>query len=336
MALSLLERETQLDHPLLDIPNWSENFCLSTFDPNSGVGLWLHLGRWRRDLTWWRETVVVMLPDGTVAAHRGFGNALTTREGPGGSNFAVRVVEPGKRMRYTLSTGARRVPAQELRQGLLTDGRRERLSFDLSFDSSLPIWDLHKVGESQGFLGKGHIEQLGRVTGTLELAGQRIDYDGMGNRDHSMGARDSSTVGSHQWLQGQFDNRIGFLIYDAVLRGQNAPVFCEAVVYDSERMFEARLDYPWRAEDASQAVKPYGFKLTYERGTLDIAVEKFANTAYLSYTAPNEIYVGVMPNSNGTPLTLLEQSALYRLNGDVPGFGHVERTVPGLITTEPL
>jgi hypothetical protein len=332
--MSLLERETQLETPIFDIPDWSENFCLSSFDPTSGAGLWLHLGRWRRDLTWWRETVVVMLPDGTVATHRAFGNALTTPDGPGGPNFAVRIVQPGKRLRYLFSSGVRRVPAQELRHGLLTDGRRERLTFDLSFQSSLPIWDLHKVGESQGFLGKGHIEQLGRVTGAIEIAGQRIQYDGMGNRDHSMGARDSSTVGSHQWMQGQFDNRVGFLIYDAVLRGQSTPVFCEAVVYDRDRMFEAKLVYPWRIDDARKAEQPYGFQLVYEHGTLDVAVEKFANTAYLSYTAPNEIYIGVLQQPAGTPLTLLEQSAHFKLNGSVRGHGHIERTVPGEIAVE--
>lgn len=49
--MSLLTRETQLDAPVLNIPNWSENFCLSSFDATSGVGLWLHMGRWRHDLT---------------------------------------------------------------------------------------------------------------------------------------------------------------------------------------------------------------------------------------------------------------------------------------------
>lgn len=332
--MSLLSRETQLDAPILDIPNWSENFCLSSFDPGSGVGLWLHMGRWRKDLNYWRETIIVMLPDGTVAAHRGFGNALTRPDGPGGPHFAIRIVEPGKRLDYHFSSGVRRVPAADLSKDLLADGPRERLSFKLSFSSGLPIWDLHKVGGTQDFLGKGHIEQLGRVTGTIEIGDQRIAYDGMANRDHSLGARDSATLRSHQWIQGQFDNRIGFLIYDAVLRGQSAPVFCEAVVYDGERMYEAKLTYPWRINDAAQATQPYAFQLAYERGTLNVEVERIVNTAYLSFTAPNELYIGVFQQPGKTPLTLLEQSARFKLNGSVTGYGHIERTVPGEILVE--
>lgn len=332
--MSLLTREMQLDAPVLDIPNWSENFCLSSFDPKSGIGLWLHLGRWRHDLTLWRETIVVMLPDGTVTAHRGFGNALTCAAGPGGSNFGVRVIEPGKRLDYLFSAGVRRVPNAELQTGLLADGPRERLAFKLSFSSTLPIWDLHKVGDQQDFLGKGHIEQLGRVSGTIEIGARKFQYNGMGNRDHSMGARDSSTVGSHQWIQGLFDNGSGFLLYDAVIRGQAAAVFTEAVVYDNDRLYDAKLTYPWRIDDAAQATRPYSFELAYERGTLKVDVVKFVNTAYLSYTGPNEIYVGVFPQPGKKPLVLLEQSAQYQLNGEISGHGHVERTVPGDVVRE--
>jgi hypothetical protein len=247
---------------------------------------------------------------------------------------AIRVVEPGTTLRYRFDGAPRRVPAGALRDGLLGDGPRERVVLDLEFAGSTPMWDLHKVGDLQDFVGKGHLEQLGRVTGTLRVGGETIAYDGMGNRDHSMGARETSTVGSHQWIQAQFENGLSFQLYDAVLRNGTDPVFSEAVVTDDGELFDAELSYPYRIQDPAEATRDYGFSLTYERGTVEIATAGIVNTAYLSYTAPNDIYIGVFQGAGPRPLTLLEQSARFRLDGTIAGWGHIERTVPGEITVE--
>lgn len=332
--MSLIEQETQLAAPVRDIPNWSENFCLASFDPQSGVGFWFHLGRWHRELTLWRETVVIMLPDGGVLGHRAYGNGLTSPQGPGGANFAVRIVEPGRRLTYHFLGGVHRVPAAVLREGLLQHGPSQRLKFDLAFESNARIWDLHKVGDTQDFLGKGHVEQLGRVKGTIEIGKERINYDGMGNRDHSMGARETSTLGSHQWLQGRFDNGMGFLLYHAVVRGKSEPAFSEAVVYDGEQMFEAAVTYPFRIDNVADATRNFGFTLTYAGGALQVETTRIVNTAYLSITAPNDIYIGMFPGPSDKPLTLLEQSTHFQLNGSVQGYGCLERTVPGEVVVE--
>ena len=67
-----------------DTPNWSENFLLAGDDPKAGVGFWLHLGRWRKDLRMFRETTIVRLPDGTTVGNRAIGNGRAARDGPGG------------------------------------------------------------------------------------------------------------------------------------------------------------------------------------------------------------------------------------------------------------
>jgi hypothetical protein len=328
--MKLLEQEHPLTPPFPALDHWSENFCLSTYDPACGIGLWLHLGRWRKDLNLWRETVVVNWPDGTVSAQRGFGNALTCTDGPGGTNFAVRVVEKARRFTYHYHGGVLRVPSQSMLGGLQGDGARQLLKFDLAFESTADIWDMHKEGAKQEFLGTGHIEQPGRVHGTILFRDEQIAFDGMGNRDHSMGPRNTPTLESHQWLQGYFENGTCFMLYDAMLRGSSEPVFSSAVVYEGDRLFEASVDYPWRILDVADGRKDFGFKLSYANGTLDIAAHELGAPAHLSFTAPNDIYVGVYP-SGDPPLTLLEQSTKFRLNGSVAGFGRLERTVPGVI-----
>jgi hypothetical protein len=242
-------------------------------------------------------------------------------------------MEKGRRLLYGFDGAARRVPAHALRSGLLADGPQERLRFELTFSSSADIWDLHKVGNKQDFLGTGHIEQIGRIEGKMEIGGRTIAFSGKGNRDHSMGPRDTPTLRSHQWLQGYFENGVSFLLYDAVLRSQPRPVFCEAVVYEGDRLFEGKLHYEWRIEDAGEAARNYGFAIEYENGRLDIRTERISATAYLSFTVPNDIYIGVWP-AGDPPLTLLEQSTILTLNGNVKGFGNFERTVPGVIAID--
>lgn len=331
--MDLIEQETPLKPPFPQLPHWSENYCLASFDPASGCGFWLHLGRWRKDLNLWRETVVINMPDGSVVAHRGFGNALARDDGPGGSNYAIRILENRRHLSYHYDGPAYRLDSAGMRKGLITDGPCEKLSFDLAFESNADIWDLHKVGQRQKFLGTGHIEQIGRVHGNIRAGGQSIAYEGKGNRDHSMGPRDTPTLRSHQWLQGYFDNGVSFLIYDAMLRNQDKPVFCEAVVYEGDKLYEGRLTYPWRIDDADDARKNFGFAIGYERGELRIETTRIAGTAYLSFTAPNDIYLGVYPGGT-PPLTLLEQTTHLLLDGKVQGFGNLERTVPGVIGVE--
>ncbi|MET0988341.1 MAG: hypothetical protein ABW034_23315 [Steroidobacteraceae bacterium] len=44
---------------------------------------------------------------------------------------------------------------------------------------------------------------------------------------------------------------------------------------------------------------------------------------------------GCAPATGQQPLTLLEPSAHYQLNGRVNGYGHIERTAPGGIVRKP-
>ena len=174
---------------------------------------------------------------------------------------------------------------------------------------------------------------MGRVGGTIEVGNERIAFEGKGNRDHSMGPRELGGLKNHQWLQGYFDNGISFLVYDAVLLGNVAPVFCEAVVYEGDKLFDGKLEYTNRIESVDDAKIPYGFKIHYKNGALEIRVREFVSTAYLSATAPSDMYVGVV--QAGPPaFTLVEQTVRLELNGATAGFGNWERTVSGVLAVE--
>jgi hypothetical protein len=331
MQVPVVETPWQGKFP--DLPNWSENYCLAAFDPKCGVGIWLHMGRWRKDLTLWREIVTIRLPDGRVVAHRAIGNARAAADGPGGPAYAIRVVESGQRLTYHFVAGARVVPALEMRAGLIGEGVREPVSFELAFDSKADIWDLHKVGDRQEFLPAGHIEQIGRVNGTIRVGDRTYDFDTFGNRDHSLGPRDNKALHSHQWLHGIFEDGTAFLLFDAVQRNEDKPVFSEAVVYKGDRLHQARLEMGWRCDDVSLAEKTISFSLISDMGRHDVESTAYRGNSYLSFTSPNDLYVGVYP-AGDPPLTLLEQSVDLRLNGSVRGYGCFERTVPGVLAAE--
>lgn len=317
-----------------DIANWSENFLLAGQDPKAGVGFWLHIGRWRHDLTMWRETVIVRLPDGTTIGARAIGNARATEDGPGGPHYAVRVVEPGSRLTYSYNGGVRRVPAQSMRDGLVPDGPRTPMTYELTFESKADVWDLHKVGGLQDFLPAGHIEQIGRVTGTVRVGQDVYEIDTIANRDHSLGPRDNKDLLNHQWHQGYFENGISFLLFDAMTRSDNKVVFSEAAVYEGDRLHDATLEMGWRCDDASRDQEPISFKLHYANGTLEIDTVAFPTNSYLSLTAPNDMYVGVYPSNEGKTLVLTEQSVALLLDGSVPGYGCFERTINGIVALE--
>lgn len=62
-----------------DIRNWSETRWLGTWNPDAGVGLYLHAGRFRHDIDlWWAQTVVY-LPGGKVAVDRSWGRDVDER-----------------------------------------------------------------------------------------------------------------------------------------------------------------------------------------------------------------------------------------------------------------
>jgi hypothetical protein len=332
MGLALSEMEIPCAIPENE-PDWNESYLLAGFDTATGVGYWMHLARWRRKLDWWREIFTIALPDGTVLAHRGIGNVLAAENGPGATNYAIRVEEPGKRLTYSYRGGVHRVPAAQLVQGLLVNGYMTPLEMDLTFDAVTPIWDLGKsVGDKNEHLGKGHIEQIGRVTGTIRAGRDVFTINGMGTRDKSMGPRKPRGLHRHHWIQGLFENGIGFMLYDSEESGM---AFAQGAVTHNGKIFDATVTIPFRIESYHQRQAPVTVILEYAEGRLEIVSTTIRNSWSLSYTSPIDVYVGAYQTPGEVPRLMFEQSTEWLLNGTVKGSGCIERTVPGVIGEEP-
>jgi hypothetical protein len=318
--------------------NWSENFALAGYDPGSGVGIFLHIGRWRKDPSLWRELITIGLPGGKVATHRAIGNANATQYGPGGPCYAVKVVEPGLSLSYNFLGTTRIVDSAELAKGLVTEGPHERLEFTLAFNSTYPVWDISNVGHTTEYMGRGHVEQLGRVTGLIKIGETTYDFDSLLNRDHSRGVRVTTSMIRHIWMHATFENGISFLAYEGEVPDSDRPAYSEACVYADGRIYDAKLDLQLRLNmvgGMEQIRREVPFTVTYEKGTLNISATHFYHTMHQQYTAPNDLYIGVRNLPGERNRSYIEQSVGYLLEGRVPGFGHMERTVPGAIIFDP-
>jgi hypothetical protein len=322
-----------------DTPTWSENFAFAGFDPKAGIEFFCHIGRWRRDVTLWREVVTVALPDGTVLVHRAIGNALATPTGPGGSNFSVQVVDPHKAtFRLRFLGGVRRVSETELFEGPLLDGPHFRLSFDLAYDAAAPLWDISKVGDKSEFMGSGHVEQFGRLTGTIELEKERYEINTLANRDHSRGPRVFDSNIRHNWLQGYLDDGLMFQFYEAEVTGKVGPAYSEAnvvvngIAHSAKATIHDKLPF---TENRHLSKAPVRFTLEYDGKVLDVTATDFVRTISIQSTSPNDMYVGRRQLDELQNTTVLEQGVLYKTPDGRKGFGHYERLVPGKLLVDP-
>lgn len=75
-------------------------------------------------------------------------------------------------------------------------------------------YDSHPAGPLPRAVAWGHYEQTCRVTGDLVLAGQRIRFDGFGQRDHSWGFRHWAGLHQWHWVTGLLSDGRGFNLFE--------------------------------------------------------------------------------------------------------------------------
>lgn len=330
------------DYPLerlpTDIPAWTENFCLAGYDPAAGIDLYLHIGRWRKDVTLWRELVAIRLPDDSIVAHRAIGNARAGERAPGGPQLCVDILEPGRHLRWDFLGGARRVPALSLRDAILSDGPLVRTRFSIDYVSALPIWDLGKAGHASDMAGHGHVEQIGRARAEIQVGEESFHFDSLVNRDHSRGPRILGRLYGHLWMQGILPDGTCFHAYDAQEGAPDNTVMSEACVIVDGTMRAARLEVGYRLPPTGaidHIDDPVPFALLWDGGRLSGRVERFPSTIFCQFTSPSDSYIGARQLPGEENSRYIHQSLRFRLDDGREGHGHIERTVPGKTIADP-
>ena len=86
----------ELPHKPVDLPNWSENYVFSGFDPGAGIGFYHHLARMPYDPEIWRGAFGVVLPDGQALVYKDhrWPSCAGSRSGAGRSATTESPVSP--------------------------------------------------------------------------------------------------------------------------------------------------------------------------------------------------------------------------------------------------
>ena len=192
-----------LHSPTPGVPLWSENFAWDGFDPGSGAGLLVHLGRSPAGPDLWRSWAVAYLPGETLVVAKSVG---PSPGGIGTGPLTLSCVEPLRRWDVRFNGAGRCTTRAELAGARIADGEVVGLDIEVTFHAANPIWDtgaMHSLGET-------HYEQHGRWTGTITAGGKAYPIDTTGYRDHSTGKRDIGGMGGHVWAHAVFPSGRAF------------------------------------------------------------------------------------------------------------------------------
>lgn len=210
MSTTTLDPKAEDVQAIADTPNWTESFHGSGYDPQSGIGFFVHIARASIDTRLWDETFVAFLPDDRFLVSRGYAYG-DTPQGP--SANAVRYVhtEPWKAWEVGFDGAARLVDGNELAASTVTDDSHVKAVAALRMHAiGQPLF----VGGGDEFWSSFHSEQHIAFEGELEWEGRRVTLKGTGLRDHSVGPRDINALEQHTWCHGEFPSGRLFMVMD--------------------------------------------------------------------------------------------------------------------------
>lgn len=188
--------------PKHDVPLWNETRWNGCWNADEGVGLYLHMGRFRHDLDMWWGQIGVYLPDQQLCVQRIWGRN-TAAAGCQFAGLDLRMTEDGWTCTFdgvgeltdivALSENVRGASAPST-----------SMAWQVEAKPATPVWDqMAEKGSGEGPLhaGDAHVQQGYETTGTLRVGGKEFRLDGIGFKDHSSGTRDFGPWRSHQYLQ---------------------------------------------------------------------------------------------------------------------------------------
>jgi hypothetical protein len=313
-----------------------EAYWLYGYDPASGVGHYLYLAEENGaagsgNVRSRRESVFLLLPDGSVLAQHGSGG--NSRPGsPGviaaGDRLDLECLEPFRRWRGHYAAPVHRLLGDEIIAGPAGGGRLAEAVVDIEVDSVAPPWNTEgDWGEQPPSL---RYHQFYQARGRVTVDGRSYSFAGPGFRSHSRRRRDQSGFAGHAIINGRFPSGRGFglLRYRASAgrpeRGRGF-LYYDGVIRDADVVGWPHLD---------QAV-PGGERLIIELRadgrTVTITAETIAS-AFVT-PAPDGRRYGAHPG-DGPGTVLSPAFARYQWDGEI-GYGGLERSALRTAVTIP-
>lgn len=321
--------DSALEYPFTgDIPGggWCENYALVANDPTAGINLCLYLGRQPFDISVWHEILLLSLPDGRVLVWKSASRGGTD-DGGGGAMAAFRCVDPGRRWTVALDGLTWESTAEALREGPFHDGPWTRTTLELTFEAAMPPWMLrgNDLEHAQEHL---HYEQLGRMSGTVQVGGESWEFSGTGHRDHSRGPRDFRAIRDHAWVNCLFPSGRAFALYkmrlaDGGVSGAQPGSVAVACVYDGTTLRSATVtSMPLLAESDDHDRYQLVLDVDGTPARIDAEIQRPVGT--VSYVTPNHMTIGASSDPEAC-MVVQERGTRFTWDGEV-GYGHTQRS----------
>jgi len=318
-----LADETLLE-TLPDIPHMSENFCYTGFDSGSGLGYYVHIGRWIKDPEILRELLILWLPDGNVLWAQAFGRGDCTR-GPAVACERLVCEEPGRRIRILYSGPMQPIALEQVTNPPSPVLNLDKVEVDLVFEGTSPVWYYPQTDNTTW--ARWHTEQLGTARGTIRHIDKTHHFDGVAYRDHSRGPRYLKDFRGHSWIQGQFPGGDAFALYQAwhAEGDEDVEALSEVKLFRNGEFSSARVISAPRLTSTANILGDYELVFETDAGRSTI-IGKPKGLAFFSYGALMSHFLPSVPTGiTEFFMTNAEQPTVFEWEGRT-GSGHTERS----------
>jgi hypothetical protein len=241
--MPILDARHDLAHPVEGDTAWSESYYFNAYDPESDSGLFSRIGIRPNEGTM-DVGMSLWLPGGELGEYRWVveqREMVDTVLDVGAVRYEM--LEALRSWRLTMDDAVQARPTGKSRAEAEAEAHPVKVALDVRFDAITPAVGTDgqpgggpkskEAAAASGTVGKGHLEQAGRWTGTLSVDGVTHEWKGAhGNRDRSWGPRRWGGPKMWRWFSINVGDDLHF---GGIRLGTDAGDLHRGWVWDGER-----------------------------------------------------------------------------------------------------
>ncbi|ORW23270.1 hypothetical protein AWC19_11980 [Mycobacterium palustre] len=309
--------------PRHDVVRWNETTFFEAWSPETGVGVFLHMGRYPKDLDLWWCQAITYLPDGKVTSDVHWGR--NPGAGADTGNLGIEVTDPLRRWVIRYDGAGELTESHRLTRGLSGAGIHIPVRWRLDADAAGPAWNLRPPpdGQMPDFAQSSHSQQTYRVKGAVTVNGVEYGLDGIGCNDHSRGVRDLTHFAGDQWVVAVMPGYTFHVIN--VWNADDEPILTTGAWFD-ERGYRDVTAH--RHPDYDISGKPSKFELLVnDAGEVRRFGVEVLHGCTICVTQAHDNLNGVGWDLPGDTVVLGESPIRIRDDSGRIGYGHLERAI---------
>jgi hypothetical protein len=290
------------------------------YDPASEHAFYWHWSRMHEDPNLWEGLIAIYGPEGAIYTERHFGSHGNNVDVADSGHCSFTVEEPLQRWHARFDGTVNATSTRDAARGIVADAGDTPLTVDLVFEGVSPVFSAGAAMDRQDW-GDGHLEQAGRVFGTIVVDGKRVPIDCHAFRDHTWGRRNYEGLDRHAWCYGIFPSGRIFLVLEAWHDPEVHAQF-GFTVQDGEMALATPRRTPGLTDPAGEP-RHFTVELDSTLGEMSVEVEMLHAMSF-HLKAPLEMPLGTDWSDERNTVNV-EGPTIVRWHGET-GYGWIERT----------